>query len=240
MKKTMYFLCFAFVLFAVACKKDNSTDLQNLVPSKTSDIKKGEPVAFSLKQGDSVSAVIWSVNPANNAVISAKGNKASIIFNANGNYTVTALFNGVTSNCNVVILDTVGTSPQDSIIAIAQNETINITASKVDSLSLVGLRFSATTKNSYKCAQSLNADVTTGDNLSLKYTGITLKTSCTGNTMSAATANSVFFSFPSAGTKTISIVVNGATYSGTIVKTGSSYTINWTNTNAVTISPTTL
>ena len=231
----------------IACKKnDATTTTSNLDASKTSSIKKGEPVSFTLSQVPTGTVVNWSVSPSTNTQINASGNKASILFGLKGNYTVRAVSGSATATTNVSVSDSVyipggsGGPSAPSTLPFSSGETINITASRIDSGSTSGLILSALTSNSYTCLENslLSTYSSNGNSLSIAYTGVSVPAGCTTGT-AKATAFSYFYPIES-GTNTLSINFNGSTYSGTIVKTGNNYTINWNYKTGVIISPTSL
>jgi hypothetical protein len=216
--------------------------------TKTSLIKKGEPVVFTFPQA--AGTVKWNVTPDANTQINASGNKSSILFGIKGSYTVSAISGSFTASSTVSVTDSVyngdttrtggGGGTPVTTLPFVSGEVINITVSRIDSGSVSGLLFSAQTTNSYTCiGNSLISETTSGANShTIKYTGIRLPEDCIGGTAKAGGFN---YLYPiSSGTSTLTILVNGTTYSGTIIKTGTSYTINWSGAGKVLITPTTL
>ncbi len=226
----------------MACNKNDTPDNVSLDATKTSLIKKGEPVVFTLSQSAG-NTVNWSVNPSANTQINTNGNQASIMFGAKGNYVVSAVAGNISASRPVSVSDSTytgggGTPP--TTLVFSAGESIKITASRIDSGSTSGLILSALTTNSYTClSNSLLTSFTSGTNsYGVNFTGVSVPGSCTTGT---AKAGGFSYLYPVAsGTNTLTINFNGMTYSGTIVKTGNSYTINWAYTTGVTISPTSL
>jgi hypothetical protein len=96
------------------------------------------------------------------------------------------------------------------------------------------------TTHSYPCISNYLISETSFDagGYTIQYTGVNVPGGCTGSNAKAG-GFGFLFPFP-AGTSTITIVVGGKTYSGTITKSGDSYTINWPDTTGVIISPTSI
>lgn len=236
---------FLLTICISACKKD-STDSGNptLEASKTSSIKKGEPVVFTLPQSAAGSIVNWSVSPNANTQLNTSGNIASVLFGAKGYYTITAESGTKIATSSVSVTDSVytgGDAPiPPTILPLVSGESINISVSRVDSNSITGLLLIAQTTHSYTCIGNyLMSETNAGaSGYTLQYTGVNVPGGCTG---SSAKAGGFCFLFPfPAGTSTLTIIVDGKTYSGTITKSGDSYTINWPDTTGVIISPTSI
>jgi hypothetical protein len=109
-KSAILILSFLLAICISACKKD-STDTGNptLEASKTSSIKKGEPVVFTLPQTMAGSSVNWRVSPEANTQLNTGGNIASVLFGAKGTYTVTAEAGTTIATSSVSVTDSVYT-----------------------------------------------------------------------------------------------------------------------------------
>jgi len=237
---------FTFVLLSaigfVACHKGDKVPSATLAATKSTLIKKGEPVVFSLPQSAGSNAK-WSVSPSANTQIKASGSEASIMFGAKGTYVVTAVSNNVSASKSVSVSDTTfkgeASKPATTSPFLA-GEVIKITAARIDSGATSGIIFSAETSKSYTCQSNyLLATYASGANsFSIDFTGVSVPGDCTTG---SATAGGFSYLYPiSAGTSTLSIKFNGNTYTGTIVKVAEKYTINWANTTGIVISPTSL
>jgi hypothetical protein len=251
--KTIKLITVGILLFAgiVACKKTVPEDTVYMDASKTSAIKKGEPVLFTLAQAPASSTVNWSVSPNTNTQINPSGNQAAIRFGSRGNYTVTAVAGNISASRLVTVSDSTyadttsgggggggGTPP--TILPFSSGETIRISVSRADSGTSYGLIFSARTTNSYTCINNymLSTFTSGASSYNIGYTGVSVPGGCaTGS----ATAGSFAYLFPMAnGSNTLTINFNGNTYTGTIVKSGINFTINWNYSTGVVISPTSL
>ncbi len=229
-----------------ACKKDASTGKTSLDVSKLDKIAKGEPVEFTLGQAAAGASVNWSVSPNVSTQINSTGNKAIIRFGAKGYYTVTAVGAGLSASSTVSVTDSVYNpgvpGSQGTTQALLANEIIKITVSRNDSgQASYGLVFKAETSNAYPCASNtLLSTITPGtSSYAISFTGVFVPADCTagGNAKAVAFTG---LNYIQSGSTPLSITVNGKTYTGTIVKTGNNFTINWPNSTGVTISPTSL
>jgi hypothetical protein len=250
MKRNYFFILsfLAFIAFA-ACQKENENTVLELETTKATAIQKGEPIVFTLSQAASGSTVNWSVSPSANTQINVNGNKASVLFANQGNYTVSANAANINASKQVSVMDSVYKAPGSGsgstgtpavTLPFSSGELIKITVSRIDSGARSGLVFSAQTTNSYTCLTNyLISSYTKGTNShTINYTGVFVPSNCTIGTAKAGAFS--YLSPVSSGSNTLTINVNGTTYSGTIVKTGNSYVINWIYTSGVTISPTNL
>ncbi len=244
-KSATLILSFLLTICISACKKD-ATDTGNptLEASKTNSIKKGEPVVFTLPQTTAGSTVNWSVSPNTNTQLNTSGNIASVLFGVKGTYTVTAESGTTMATSIVSVTDSVytgGDAPiPPTILPLLAGESLNISVSRVDSNSITGLLFIAQTTHSYPCIGNYLINETSsgvsGD--TIRYTGVNVPGGCTGSSAKAGGFN-FLFPFP-VGARTLTIIVGGKMYSGTITKSGDSYSINWPDDSGVIISPTSI
>ncbi len=235
-------LSLLIMMCIVACKKDNAVNNQGLVASKTSSVKKGEPVPFSFPSVPASSAVKWSVSPSIHTQVAANGNQAIIRFLEKGSFVVTATFNGAMASQSVSVTDSSYTedTATGTILPITPDDVVKISVARIDSGSTSGLLFTAKTSNAYICANNSMTTETefSTTSITLKYTGVNVPVGCNSGTAYPIGSSSIY---PvSSGSNILNVVLNGITYSGTIVKTGNSYTINWPDTGKVMISPTSL
>lgn len=238
MKRILLPALYSALLLVTACSKDPVNNSHTLIASKTNGIGKGEPVLFTFPNNPDT--VLWKVNPANAQVVST-GSIASVKFASGGTYVVTATSGNATDSAAVHVEDSVYTPPPSAtILPFSSGEQIIITASRLDSGSYSGLILYAHTQNSYTCFTNyLLSDFTqTADAYTIGFTGVSVPGGCVTG---IATAGTFEYLIPvTDGTHPLTIMLNGASYTGTVIKTGSSYTINWSYTSGVIISPATL
>src|SRR5664279_543028 len=133
MKKMILPAFSAIILVMSACIKDPVNNTTSLTASKTSGIKKGEPVLFTLFTNNP-DTIKWKVTPTTNAQIAATGSLASIRFGRGGTFTIIATSGNAVDSSVVHVNDSIYTPPLTStILPIVANEQVIITASKLDS-----------------------------------------------------------------------------------------------------------
>jgi hypothetical protein len=234
-----------FATWFMGCKKDTAVkNNPSIEASKTNAIKKGEPVQFELIQTSATGVTNWTVNPSANTHINSSGNNASVLFGSKGTYTITAVNGAETANTIVNVSDSVytgGGSPiPPTILPLSGDEVIKIAVSRIDTNSIAGLLFLVQTTNSYSCLSNslISQTIARTNGYTIKYTGVNVPGDCTTGSTKATGFN---FLYPiSDGTISLSIELNGQTYSGTVTKTTDGFTIDWPYTNGVIISPTSL
>jgi uncharacterized repeat protein (TIGR01451 family) len=252
MKKAMIPVLILFTVAGfIACQKEisNSTPATptTLAAAKTSSIDKGEPVLFTMN--NTSGTVAWSVSPALNIKVNTNGNKATILFGQSGTYTVKAVNGSEADTISVRVTDSVyrgggivydtialtGDHIQLTPVAIDYGDTA---ANPKDSSGLV---ITAATTNTYNCLNhrllSHFAVQPNGTDYSLSIYGVGVPTD--SSCISGQSKASDFYSlYPIAdGTHALQVILNGTTYTGSFVKSGSSYTFTWPYTSGVTLSP---
>lgn len=259
MKKTFMSLSvlLAITLF-IACQKDNNASPQSLTATKTSAIKKGEPIIFTA--ASLTGSVTWSVSPSTRVQVNPSGNKASILFGWPGQYIVRASAGSamMTSTVNVIdssfyVPGTGGTGngggsssgpagPVTYTTVPLTGDQVSIQVSKVDTGNSAGLVFHATTGKTYNCLNNvLSAELTqSGNNITISFNGV--KTPEGAHCESGQSKPSSFHqAWPIAdGSHSFKVVLNGTTYTGTLVKSGKNFSFTWPYSSSVTISPLTL
>ncbi|HEX6429220.1 MAG TPA: hypothetical protein VF008_16095 [Niastella sp.] len=128
---------------------------------------------------------------------------------------------------------------RDTILPLTADQ-IHITPSKIDSGGVSGLALSAITANNYPCSNNylLTGLATFGGNYTLFFPGVNIPANCSGGLAQAQGTRTLFS--VNDGSHVFKVVLNGITYTGSFVKTGSQYTFTWPYTSGVTISPLTI
>lgn len=243
MKKIICLLYVSVLIsgFISCMKEDDKPDNSKLDASKTTGIKKGEPVTFRYSEVSGGSILKWEVIPDKNLQINAEGNMATILFNAAGLYNVTASAGQLKSCVNVTVQDSVfhpGGTGSSSIDAL-KGDQVNFSISKMDSMGISGLVLSFSTQKKYPCLNHLLLFDQSTDGSAWK---ITLKgvyrpggEFCTpGDDVAKATTSL----YPvSDGRHVFEVVLDNITYTGFFVKSGSKFTFTWPFTSGVTLSP---
>jgi len=244
MKTKMLIVAIAALMlgFTSCNKKDlNEPTLSGVDASKTSKIKKGEPVNFKFSKAPDGSAVIWSVVPFNNAQINASGNTALILFSNAGLYTVNASYGQIKGSTNVSVLDSIynpgggGTPTYEPLTG----DQIFITVSKLDSMGVGMLNFWYITEKKYDCLNHtlLFDNNFSGQNLQVVFKSVMIPSSeyCTAGEDYASGATGWY---PVAeGSHGFEVILDGKTYTGSFVKSGGTYTFTWPYTSGVTLTP---
>ena len=234
----------AVLLGFTSCKKDgNEPTLQGVNASKTSDIKKGEPVNFSFTAAPGQSTVLWNVVPASDAEIISSGNNASILFSNAGLYTVNAVYGELRGSVDVIVEDSIydpepggGDNP---IYESLTGDQIFITVTRMDSMGLGGLDFRYITEKKYNCLNHtlLFGNEFTGQDLKVVFNAVYIPSGefCIPGE-DYASGGTAWYPIED-GSHGLEIFLDGITYTGSFVKSGSTYTFTWPYTSGVIITP---
>lgn len=247
MKKDILLILTLSTTVFLSCSKNEDPgpkESNTLEASKTSQIAIGEPVTFTFSDISSAGNLKWAVTPSASAQINASGNKAAILFGQHTKYTVTAIAGGSTVSTTVsVSSDTIPGSgnPGTPPLSLIPGETFSVKLTAIDTAGSPGnsgIILYVNTTGKYPCpANRLATQLTrNGNHYTIKINGTDQIGSCnqTGNFLWNLSA--YHFLAVSDGTIAVTFVVNGNTYSGTITKSGTNYTIHWPD-NAVIIFP---
>jgi hypothetical protein len=245
MKTKMLIVALATLMVGFSsCKKDKNESLSTLSgvdASKTSKIKKGEPVYFKFSQAPEGSTVQWRVAPSNDVQINASGNTASIQFSNACSYNVSATFGKVNGSTNVNVIDSIynpgggGTPTYEPLTG----DQIFITVSRTDSMGISGLSFRYITEKKYQCLNHtlLYDNNFSEPNLQVVFKSVMIPATeyCTSGEDFASGGTSWY---PvSEGSHGFEVILDGNTYTGSFVKSGETYTFTWPYTSGVTLTP---
>ena len=153
-KKLLLFLSLASFLL-ISCNQIENVVSFTMDASKTSNIRKGEPVIFKFNSIPDSSNVVWQVMPEEGVTLKADGSKASALFSIAGSYSINATYANAVVKTNVLVIDSVYNPTVNSVTPLVSGETLNVTAIINDSSSvgkadiLVTLVF--TTSSKYNC-----------------------------------------------------------------------------------------
>ena len=232
----------AMLLGLISCNKnENETTPQGVNASKTSDIKKGEPVNFTFIQAPEQSSVQWTVLPGTDVSINASGNKASVLFSAAGSYTVKAFYGTLKGSVGVIVEDSIynpggGDTPTYEPLT---GDQIFITVSRIDSMGMSGLDFRYITEKKYDCLNHtlLLDNIFTLPDLKVVFNSVYVPSAeyCEAGEDQATGGTSWY---PVAdGNHGLEFVLDGVTYTGSFIKSGLTYSFSWPYTSGVTITP---
>lgn len=246
MKNFLVLLSLSTLLFVSCDKAKDSSSPEPLIASVSGVVHISQPVTFTIPSVAANSTVNWSVTP-NTATITPNGNTASVSFAAAGSYKVMGSSGSTSASSNVTV-DSVNYLPMNgsTTASFSTGEQLNISVSRADSsASASGLIFTMKTASSYSCLNSVLAFTAANGaggaaTYTINVTGVSVPMAgCTAGSSKAVGTATTRIPLP-AGTTTLTVVFNGTTYTGSIVKTGNSYAITWSYTSGVTLSPTTL
>ena len=229
------------LLAFVACKKNDLKPLAVLEASKTDHIQMGEPVSFSMNSVASGASVNWSVSPSTGVTIRNQGNAASVIFARSGNFNITAT-SGSNTQSNNVLVDTVVYNPHTitDFQALLPGELITLTPSVEGYTDSIALSINAITNNKYNCLNNYLIGKLTyaQNNYTISYDGVFSGTSCTPGQVKASSYLRIGWLFE--GTSAFNVILNGKTYTGSVRKSGNTFTFTWPYNSGVIISPLTV
>jgi len=229
------------LVFSSCIKDDDRVGNTNLDASKTSGIKKGEPITFRFSEVPDGSNIKWEVIPDKSIQINAVGNTATILFNMAGLYNVSASSGQLKAGIKVSVQDSIYTpgGTGSSAIDALKGDMVSFIISKIDSMGINGLMLSFSTNKKYPCLNNLLLFdlITNGSVYKINLKGV-FKPGGEFCTPGEDKAKAVTSLYPvSEGNHVFEVVLDGITYTGSFVKSGTKYTFAWPYTNGVTISP---
>lgn len=265
MKKILIpILLFASIVGYLSCQKDHSSDPAPVAAEKTEGIKKGEPIVFKVDAQNAQWAVSpgtakITANGNMATILFAKAGSYTVtatsgysIARVSVNVTDSSWCTDSTQHCDSTIIDTclygncppVDTIPhtdtiprKDSTYALT-NDKIIIFPYEIDTAGVSGLVLRSSTLRLYPCNNKiLYTYLTTSGtpaNYTVTYTGVRVWANCSG-IMSPAMSTIKLYPVQD-GTHTLTVVVNGITYTGSFTKTGHHYAFNWPYTSGVEFS----
>lgn len=243
MKTKIVIAAFASLLlgFTSCNKDDNEMTPSVLDASKTEQIKMGEPVNFTFSQVQDQSPVNWSVLPESNVQINASGNKASILFGNSGSFIVNASYGEMRGSVDVIVQDSVfnpgGGDPY--INEPLTGDQIFITVTRYDSMGVSGLDFSYITEKKYDCLNhTLMLDnIFSGEDLKVVFNSVFIPSEefCLEGE-DYASGGTAWYPVVE-GNHGFEVVLDGVTYSGSFIKSGSTYIFTWPYNSGVVLTP---
>ncbi len=235
----------------ISCKKNSSTGTA-AIPTVTlskSVVKLGEPLMATANQASSQALIKWSVNPAVNAWINSTNNKSVILFSSPGNYTVTANYYTDSSTTTpydsssspVAVNDSLygdSTVRCDAIISAPMESGDQVILTPV-SYADTGLVLLAHTQKMYADFPSLGniqPAIDNEENYEFTFNNTILEYPCLGSSGPSPATTVLPFGALGNGTHTLTVLLNGITYEGSILVTSTDFTFTWTYTSGVILS----
>ncbi len=257
MKKALLQFAILALMLSTSCREDGVLSSSAYIEaSKTTAIQIGEPVTFKVNNVPDGKTANWSVNPVNNVQLNVSGNTAAALFSRPGGYKISAIVGGVSVNQSVSVdsiyyspdsaeqQDTVGLcSMTYSILPLTEDQiTLTPTLSSWDSSGYIG--FTAVTEKRYQSCNN-NHIVSLLSNgtgsFTVDFNGVYVTSNCCGPDSVNKQAEIDFeLNTPDDATYTLTITLNGNTYTGSFVKDSDTFNFTWPYTSGVIISPLTV
>jgi hypothetical protein len=114
MKKVIFLTFLSVFIGLIACQKETSERTNELTASKTTAIRRGEPVVFAMAAAQNGQTVRWTVRPDAGVQINTSGHKASIRFAFAGQYTVSGIAGADSASTPVIVTDSVYQAPDST------------------------------------------------------------------------------------------------------------------------------
>jgi hypothetical protein len=252
------FACLLAVFVLQGCEKANQdfNAGKNLKATK-SQIGVWDLDTLVLTSANSTDSLKWTISPAGNEHLYAKGNKATISFNAPGTYVVTAQKPGeISASTTIKVSATVSGGQTDSITTKS-----DLTTSTSDTLQVVPITNDVTIAVSYyrnptgdkvminlmpyvyldnyycrKAIMQFKSALTADNHFNLHLVNMRQAKGCTISSTPAPSSgpNTVFVNkLIGFGTYPLKITVGSVVYTGSIVVTASNVTFIWPYTSGV-------
>jgi hypothetical protein len=235
------------VTYLLACNKQGSGSSAGkpaLTLSK-STVARGEQLVITAQPSSAATIVRFSVFPAAATKLFSSRDQANAFFGNSGSYTVTANYYTDSagapfdsSSSPVTVSDSIYSPPtpiQSDTSALA-GDAIQI--EPITATDTGGLIMVAQTTKLYGCNPTLNyyfeqfANTINIYFLDVDADGVD---DCGG--VKSTAKGFIFAKAPANGTYNFNVILNTATYQGTLTVTDQNYTFGWSYTSAVTISP---
>jgi hypothetical protein len=254
MKKVIFPTLLSVFLGLIGCQKETSERTNILTASKTTAVKRGEPVVFAMAAAQNGQAVQWTVRPDAGVQINTSGHQASIRFAFAGNYTVSGIAGADSASTPVTVTDSVyqeqdSLNQIDTLISppapvtvmtpVSTDDTIWLSPVVTDSNGKARLVISATTAKVYGCVNQLLVDGISSmeTEFTISYGQVLYQAGdCPAGIRKAEATPSSFYRI-APGSYAVNVSVNGLTYSGVFKSEGGAYSFDWPYTSGVIAAP---
>jgi len=217
----------------VAADKVKSFKLNGIEASKETNIKRKEPVIFSLNSELPASSYRWKVLPNEYVFIDKGTENTTIIFDKAGTYTVIAQ-DSITLDSAFINVSVGNEIYQDTLQPITADDIISLTPITYAD-SAFHLDFTALSKNDYPCSNnSLTYSLGKTDNTyKINVGGVTIPANCSGENSKAKSKIVLNWLIKENVTYGLEITLNGETYQGSFERKGEKYQFIWPYTAGV-------
>ena len=224
------------LLQLVACERNNvdiaadklkSFKLNGIQASKETNIKRKEPILFTLNSELPASSYRWKVSPNEYVFINKGSENTTIIFDKAGSYTVVAQ-DSITLDSVFMQVSVGNEIYQDTLEIISADDIISLTPITYPD-SVFHLDFNALSKNNYSCVNnSLTYSLRkTGDTYQINFRGVKIPADCSGENSKAKSKIVFNWLIEENVTYGLEITLNGKTYQGSFERKGEKYQFNW-------------
>ncbi len=235
-------------LFTTGCKKSSTGSSSSTKPAVTlskTTVARGEPLLASVADLSTSATIRWKIFPAPGTMLSASRDQATVFFGNKGSYQLTAVVYADStspiatdsSTTPVTVSDSVYTPPPpiQSDTSALFGDAIQI--QPVTCTDTGGLILAVQTVNLYSCYPQLNYYFSQqGNTIELDCLSVSSMMEDCGGALNTAKAV-VLSHAPLNGVYNFNVVLNTATYHGTLTVTDQTYTFSWPYTSGVTLSP---
>ena len=224
----------------VAADKAKSFKLSSIEASRETNIKRKEPVIFSLNSELPASSYRWKVLPNEYVFINKGAENTTVIFDKAGTYTVVAQ-DSITLDSVFINVSVGNEIYQDTLEPITADDIISLTpVTYADSA--FHLDFTALSKNDYPCANnSLTYSLgKTGNTYQINFSGVTIPANCSGEKSKSKSKIVFNWLIEENVTYGLEITLNGKTYLGSFLRKGEKYQFTWPHTAGVILTTTSL
>lgn len=250
MKNLLFPVIIAVILggLATGCKKSSSSSTTTtkaaLTLSKTT-VARGEPLLASVADLSSPAIIRWKIFPTPGTMLSASRDQATVFFGNKGSYQLTAVVYPDSTNPVATDSSTIPVTVSDSVYAPPPPIQSDTSALYGDAIQIVpvtctdtgGLILAVQTVNLYSCYPQLNYYFSQlGNTIELDCLSVSSSMQSCGGAMNTAKAV-VLSQAPLNGVYNFNVILNTATYHGTLTVTDQTYKFSWPYTSGVTLSP---
>jgi len=242
------------VLFFEACNKTGLTspNTREIVATKTT-IVVNKLDSLAVTNISSTDSILWTVSPTGSNTYYSRSGNAVLSFTKAGTYIVSASVNGAAPLTLTITATAAPVNPADTVtnhsgLLPLTGDQISLTphyqqGPVTDSVSVW---FTGTTINTYACSNSelkFNYSLDASNHFVINFANVQQFATCTAGPSTIPTRSPITFlqrfgsQYIVNGTYPLTIKLNGTTYTGSVIITTTTVTINWTYTAGITITP---
>jgi hypothetical protein len=251
--RVLSFLCFIAIL-VLACGKNISSNgsSKSTLTLSSQIVKIGQPLIVATSAAGTNLFTKWAVYPSANSSITSGTNQSVILFSKSGVYTITASYftdsiaplpydsssSQVTVSDSIYNDSTVARCTTVQQVPVNGNDLITLTpVSYSDSGTLTFLVHTQDTYGYYSPSFGFMSASSTGNGFSYTFTGVNEFPCSAANSAPTPATGTLVLSLFNTGTYSLSLTLNGVSYTGSLYTTSSECTITWNYSTGIIISP---